>query len=102
MSLRLSYLTMRARFLIVLAVIPVGLPSRDDADIAIAFSEYQPDYFAVVFAERDEAPFAVIAPRILYDKHITAEYFRRFTKADAVLLLVVKSLKGSHSKPIEM
>src|ERR1700691_3615799 len=50
MSSRLSYLTMRPRFLVALAVISVRLPRRDDTDIAAAFGENEPDHFAIVFA----------------------------------------------------
>src|ERR1700733_5820305 len=75
MSSRLSYLTMPPRFLVVLAVIPVGLPRRDNADVAITLGKYEPNYFAVIFAKRDEAPFTVLAPSVLGDQHIAAEYF---------------------------
>jgi len=75
---------MRPRFLVALAVIPVRLPSRDDADVAIAFSEDELNYLAVVFARCDEAPLAVIVPCVLGDQDIAAEYFRSLAEADAM------------------
>jgi hypothetical protein len=45
MSSRLLYLTMRPRFLVALAVISVCLRGRDDPDLAVSFSEYDPDHF---------------------------------------------------------
>jgi hypothetical protein len=80
-SSRLLYLTMRPRFLVVFAVIPARFPSRDDPDLAVSFSEYNPDDFTVVFSERNQSPLAVITSRVLTRQHVATEYFRGFTKS---------------------
>jgi hypothetical protein len=78
----------RPRFLVVLAVIPARLPSRDDPDLAVSFGEYNPDDFTVVFSERNRTPLAVITSRVLTRQNVATKYLRGFTKSYAVLALV--------------
>jgi hypothetical protein len=87
-SSRVLYLTVRPRFLVVLAVIPARLPSRDDPDLAVSFGEYNPDDFTVVFSERNRTPLAVITSRVLTRQNVATKYLRGFTKSYAVLALV--------------
>jgi hypothetical protein len=88
MSSRLLYLTIRPRFLVAFAVIPIRLPSRDSADVAASFGVNHPDHFTTVFAERDPTSLAVITTLILGGQHIAPEDFRRLTKANTVFALV--------------
>jgi hypothetical protein len=80
--------------LVVLAVIPARLPSRDDPDLAVSFGEYNPDDFTVLFSERNQTPLAVSTSRVLTRQNVATKYLRGFTKSYAVLALVDRVFGG--------
>jgi hypothetical protein len=93
MSSRPSYLTIRPRFFEGLAIIPVRLPGRDEAEIPITSGENQSDHLAVIFAKRNEALLAVIAPVSSATTTTPRKNFGRLAKTDAVLA-PVRSIFG--------